>query len=325
MDQTLTRALDRWHRASLLSDEQVADIRAYEDARPPDGDRETDQALRDAEGDGRSSVLAEGLAYLGAALAFGAGVAVFGELWSDLSAGGRVALAAMATAIVAAASWALKDQRGASGRRLSTVLAALSVVGVGLTVGIALEELTSLPGEWIPVVAGIGALTVGVPVHLARETWPTTLALGGAVLLTVIGVADVLGLLDGALPAGVMLMGLGLAWAAAGWSGLARPRSAFEVTGLLAGGVGVQVIAFEDLTVVALVIGLLVAGGALAVGLTEERTAPAVLGGLGITVYAPQLVFEVFGETVGGPLALFVGGVTLVGVSVMILRQKDVV
>ena len=31
-------------------------------------------------------------------------------------------------------------------------------------------------------------------------------------------------------------------------------------------------------------------------------TAPAVLGGLGITVYAPQLVFDLFGETVGGPL-----------------------
>lgn len=105
---------------------------------------------------------------------------------------------------------------------------------------------------------------------------------------------------------------------------MTRPRSAFEITGLLVGGIGVQILAFETFTVPVLLVGLAVAGGAMAVGLSEDRTSPAVLGGLGITVFAPQLVFEVFGETVGGPLALFVGGISLVTVAVTILRRKDV-
>jgi len=159
----------------------------------------------------------------------------------------------------------------------------------------------------------------------ARESWPTTLALGGALLTAVFGAEGAMGLFDGPLPAGITLMGIGLAWAAAGWAGMARPRSAFEITGLLAGGVGVQLLAIDELTVVALLVGLAVSGGAMAVGLSEDRTSPAVLGGLGITVFAPQLVFELFGESVGGPLALFVGGISLITVAVTILRRKEVV
>jgi hypothetical protein len=163
-------------------------------------------------------------------------------------------------------------------------------------------------------------------VHLVRESWPTTLALGAAVLTTVFGSAELLSLLDGPVVPGVVLMGLGLGWAVAGWSGTVRPRSAFEVTGLLTGGVGVQMLTFEEAAaVVALLVGLAVAGGALAVGLSQDRVSPAVLGGLGVTVFAPQLVFELFGDAVAGPLALFVGGVSLVTVAVVILRDQEVV
>lgn len=319
MDATLERAVDRWRDASLLSDDQAQEIRAFEQARRPD------DGVLDELTEGRSGLVAEGLAYLGAALALGAGIAVFGELWGELSAGGRVALAAGATAVLAIAAWVLRDDRGGSVRRLATVLAALSVVGVAVTIGVSLDELTRLDEGWIPTLAGFGALAVGVPVHLARESWPTTLAMGAALLAAVFGTEELLGIIDGAFPAAVTMMGIGLAWAAAGWAGLARPRSAFEITGLVTGGVGVQVLAFEDATVVALLIGLLVAGAALAIGLSEDRTSPAVLGGIGVTVFAPQLVLELFGDALGGPLALFVGGVTLVAVAVVVLRQKEVV
>lgn len=335
MDTTLDRALTRWQDADLLTHEQAADIRAYEGDRADEADLtreagEPDGAVTQAvdavtPAGGRTGLIAEGLAYVGAALALGAGFALFGEFWDDLGAAARISLSAFGTGILAVGAVILRDRTEESLARLATVLAALSVVGTAATIAITMTELTSVEDGWIAVTAGLGALAVGVPVHLARESWPTTLAMGGALLTAVFGVESLFDLLSGPLPAGITLVGIGLAWASAGWAGLARPRSAFEVTGLLTGGVGVQLLAFEELTVVALVIGLVVAAGAMAVGLSEDRTSPAVLGGLGITVFAPQLVFELFGETVGGPLALFVGGISLITVAVTILRRKEVV
>lgn len=328
VDTGLERRLERWRDADLVTADQVDRIRAWEADHAPrdDGEGAVASTVDAVTATGsRTSIIAEGLAYVGAALALGAGFALFGEVWDDLATAARIALSVVGTLILAGGAVVLRDRREGSLARLCTVLAALTVVGVAGTIGITLAELTGLDGEWIAVVAGVGAVAVGTPVHLARESWPTTLALGGALLVAVGGALGALDILDGPMPPGVALMGIGLAWAAAGWSGLARPRSAFEVTGLLTGGVGVQILAFEEFTLVALLVGLAVSGGAMAVGLTEDRTSPAVLGGLGITVFAPQLVVEVFGETIGGPLALFVGGISLVTVAVTILRRKDVV
>lgn len=323
MDATLERALDRWRDADLMTAAQVERIREHEAQQAPDhGEQRTVPEAAVPSG----SRIAEGLAYVGAALALGAGLAVFGELWGDLTGAARTGLAAVGTAILGGSGWALRDRTRGSLSRLASVLAALAVVGVAVTIAIGLDASSELDPAWIGVVAGLAAVAVGTPVHLARESWPTTLALGAAVLTAVFGSADLLSLLDGPVAPGVLLIGLGLAWAAAGWSGTARPRSAFEVTGLLAGGVGVQTLAFEEAaTVVALLVGLAVAGGALAVGLSEDRTPPAVLGGLGITVFAPQLVFELFGDAIAGPLALFVGGISLITVAIVILRKQEVV
>lgn len=330
MDATTQRALDRWCEADLISADQARDIRAFEAARlaapSAPGDVPVDAPAVVEDQTTAGGRIAEGLAYVGAALALGAGLAVFGELWDDLQGPARTGLAALATGILGAGAFALRARRRGSMGRLASVLAGLAVVGVAVTVAVGLDEGTSLDPAWIGVVAGLAAVAVGTPVHLVRESWPTTLALGGAVLTSVFGAAELLSLLDGPVAPGVLLAGLGLAWAAAGWSGAARPRSAFEITGLLAGGSGVQVLAFDDAaTAVALVVGLLVAGGALAVGLSEDRTSPAVLGGLGITVFAPQLVFELFGDAIAGPLALFVGGISLITVAIVILRNQEVV
>ena len=325
VDTSLERALDRWRAADLLSPEQVDDIRAWEEAHDADPSPSGVEAAEEGPGGAGTSLIAEGLGYVGAALAFGAGFALFGELWDDLGSVARIVLCAVGTGIVAAGSLVLRDRAVGSLQRLSSVLAGLTVVGTAGTVAITLVELTNVEEGWVGVLAGLAGLVVAVPLHRMRPSWPTTLATGGALLTAVLAALSLVDLLDGALAPGIALMGIGLAWAAAGWAGRARPRTAFEVTGLLVGGIGVQVIAVESLTIVALLVGLAVAGGAMAVGLAEDRTAPAVLGGLGITVYAPQLVFELFGDTVGGPLALFVGGISLVTVAVTILRRKDVV
>ncbi len=349
MDPTLEHAVERWHGAGLLDDDTVTAIRRHEAQlpvpamagsgtsaaaaagvpapplfAPPAQPPVVDVAPSAAPGEGPSGIefVAEGIAYVGAALALGFGVSLFGNLWQDMSSAGRILLAVVATLVVGAAAAALGDSTRGSTRRLGTVLAALSVVGVALTTLVILNERTELEEHVIALFSGLAGIAAGIPVHLRRASWPTTLALGAAVLTSVFAGAETFDLIQSSAVVGVILMGIGLSWAALGWSGHLQPRSAFQVTGLLAGGIGVQVLAIEEITTVALVIGLVIAALVLGVSLREKETAPAVLGGLGITVFAPQLVFDVFGETLGAPLAVFVAGVALVGVSVLILRKE---
>lgn len=325
MDTLLEDAVARWRTAGLLDEQTVAAIRTHEErsqAVPAeiDGVDAGDRVLPS----GRAGLVAEGLAYLGAALAFGAGVALFAELWTDLSGIARTSVAGFGTVALAGAAAALSGAASAAVGRLRSVLAALAVVGVATTVGVGLDELTTIDGDLLALLVGLSGLAAGIPAHRWRPSWPTTLALGAALMTAVVAAELVVGLAadDEPLVFGVTAMGIGLAWAALGWAGVARPRHAFEITGLLTGGVGVQTLAFDQFPVAALVVGLVVAGGVLAVGIAEERTSPAVLGGLGITVFAPQLVVEVFGDTIGGPLALFVGGLALVAVAITVLRQR---
>jgi hypothetical protein len=331
MEPVVAAALERW-RGTLLTDDLYEQILAFE------GAQATETAVSStpdplmapppappapiAPG-GKLDLAAEGLAYVGAALALGFGAAVFGSLWTELGSLGRIVMMVVPTVIVGAAGITLGDKHRGSVRRLGTVLSALAVIGVGISTAVVLTELTEVKDVAVATLAGLAGLAAGIPTHRARTSWPTTIVLGVAVLLTVFAGISWIELPSSSTVIGIILIGLGLAWASLGWSGHLRPRDAFEVTGLVTGGVGVQVMAFEGgLTTTALCIGLLVSGAALAQALREGRTPPAVLGGLGITVFAPQLVLHLFEDTMGAPLAIFVAGITLVAGSVLILRQR---
>ena len=328
VDPRIDDALERWRDAGLVGDDEVEAIRAFERGghEPSDGDAGPPPPPPDEDGllpEGRAGLLAEGLAYVGAALAFGAGATLFAELWNDLSGVARTLVAAAGTMALGGAAAALAGPTSDAVRRLRTLLWALAAVGVGLTVGIGLVELVDTSGAVARTTGGAAALVAAAAVHRRRPSWPTALVAGGALLLFLLSGEELLGLDSSEVAAGVTVAAVGLAWASLGWAGWLRPRSAFEVTGLLAGGVGIQVLAFDAYPLTALAVGLLVSAGAVAVGMVEERTSPAVLGGLGVTVFAPQVVFELFGETIGGPLALFVAGLTLVAVAVLVLRQRS--
>lgn len=333
METVLEQAVQRWREADLLDESTAAAIRSYEEDRghaatAPASHAPPSAGPREATDDdgllphGRAGLVAEGLAYLGAALAFGAGFALFAEVWQELSGLARTLVVGAGTLAVGGAAAALAGADTDPVRRLRSLLGALAVLGVAATVAIGLSELATLDEDVVMLLAGVTGLAAAVPVHLARPSWPSALVMGAAVVTTTIAGESVLGIGDTDVAAGVTLAGLGLAWAALAWSGHLRPRAAFEVPGLLVGGLGIQIVGFSAFPVGALLVGLAVAGGVLALGMLEDRTSLAVLGGLGITVFAPQLVFEVFGDTIGGPLALFVGGVALVGVAVMVLRQR---
>jgi len=314
VETTVERALERWVEADVLDHGSAERIRQFEQAR--------DEPAEPDEGRDRGW-LAEGMAYVGAALALGAAGLVLGDVWDDLAAAGRLGVAAVATGLLVLAATVLRDHARGPAHRLCTLLSALAVLGWAATVTLGLQASVDPSADLVALVVGLATLGPAALLHRVRASWPTTLVLGGAVVTTVLGaLAVATPQLDAPL-VGITLAGLGLAWAALGWSGHLRPRTPVEVTGLLAGGVGCQVLAFEA-PVLGASVALVVALAAVAVGVSESRTAPAALGGLGLTIFAPQLVVELLGEQVGGPLALLVAGLGLVGVAVLLLRRTEV-
>jgi hypothetical protein len=320
MEKLVDEALTRWHHAGLVDDRTLAAIRRFEESRPSSaGTAATGSSRRH----GRVGLLAEGLAYLGAALAFGAGVALFSELWFEMGGTARTLTAAGGTLAVGGGAAALGRSDSPPVARLRSLLAALAIVGLGLTIGVGLTELTSMSEEMTTLIAGAVALVAAVPVHLARPSWPTALAAGAALMTATLAGEAVAGWGDNEVQAGWTMAALGALWAALGWLGLGRPRGAFEIPGLLTLGFGIQMLAFAAFPLAANVVGLAVAAAVLALGMVQERTSPAVLGGLGIAVFAPQVVLELFGDTIGGPLALFVGSLALVAAAVVVLRLRN--
>jgi len=320
VEDRVEEAVARWHRAGLIDERTVAAIHQFEGERAP---ADAAAAGRADGAGGRGGLVAEGLAYLGAALAFGAGFALFSELWFELGGIARTLTAAGGTLAVGGGAAALARSESPPVARLRSLLAALAVVGVALTVGVGLTELTSIGQESTTMLAGAAALVVVVPIHLGRPSWPTALAAVAALVTTVLAAEAAAGWADDEVTAGWTLAGIGLVWTVLGWAGVARPRAAFEIPGLLILGAGIQTLAFAALPVAAPLVGLGIAGMVLAVGIVQGRTSPAVLGGIGIAVFAPQLVLELFGDTVGGPLALFVGSLALVVAAVVVLRQRS--
>jgi hypothetical protein len=84
------------------------------------------------------------------------------------------------------------------------------------------------------------------------------------------------------------------------------------VVGLLTVGWGAQIMAFDDDPVPGLVTAIVLAGVLVAVSIVERQTLFLVFGAVGVFVFAPQLVFEWFGDTLGAPLVLLITGLLLI-------------
>jgi hypothetical protein len=343
MEQVLEHALDRWVGAGLVEHEQAGEIRAFEQAAvpappeaevpaPPEaGVPATPEVAAPlvppptADDGARRSWLAEGLAYVGAAFALGAGTTIVAQVWDGLGPTARVLVTLAATLVVAGGARALWGSTTGAGHRLATLLAAIATAGAAATTGLALSGWTGVSEELVALGVGLGGLVPGGLVHRVRASWPTTLVLGASVVTTVLGLLVVVGGDLGEVPTGLSLAAIGLAWSALGWAGWLRPRNAVEITGLLAGGIGCQVLAFGDTALLGVLLGIVVSGAVVAIGVTEERTSTSVLGGAGLTLFMPQLVLELLPDQVGGPLALLVAGVGLVVVAVLVLRRDEAV
>lgn len=325
----LEAALARWRAADLLDDAQVAAVRAHEAARA-----RTDAAPAPASApawggpaptvpaaDGRRTLFAEAVGYLGAALAVGALALLLGDLWRQLTPGGRIALAVLLTTVAGAVAVSLHRTTSPAIARLTSLLGLATTLGAAWTAGLVAEAVL-LPDHRVGLAASVAALAVALPAQLVRPRPLPQLTLLASATATLLSLLTPGPLSADALWVALPVVALGVAWVLLGRGGWLHPAWLAEASGLALALVALQAASFGDHRLGVLLAAVVVAAAAVGVAVAAGGTHHLAVGAVGLFVLLPQLVTEVFGDAIGAPATLLVVGLLLVLLAAGLARAR---
>jgi len=299
-----SEAIRRWVRAGLISKEQGDAILRSE----------AEWTGRVAAAGSRVPLVAEVLAYIGAALALAAIGVLLRQHWHELAPTARFALAAAATALFALGGWLLRGAADPALQRLAGVLWLVSAGTFAGTVAILVVEAWGPSDATTALTASMCAMAYTLAVWAWRPRALQLLALAGAGLATV---GSILALTSAPATAVVLsVWAFGLAWFVATWRRILRPADAGFVAGALALLVAPWI---SDLDWPAF-LGLATAVGLMAASVALHQTPLLVLGAIGLFGFLTRTIAIYFAGTVGVPMALLLAGVLLVGVALVTAR-----
>lgn len=306
--------LDRWESKSLLPHDEAEAIRAFEHDEVAEAPR--------------VPLIAEVVAYLGAALALGAGVALVGPRWEDITHAQRLTGAAVICAVLLLAGGWLRASDEPVVRRLAGVLWTLSVAALAGLVALLVFDLPAgrEPAHWATFALGFSAAAYAAILRALRPCTPLVAALYAATL-TAIGGAGVWAIREGWTwldqhPAwfGTAMVLLSAAWIAAGAAGILEPKWAALTIGAI-GAVFAPQTAFEPIGY-GLLLGVGVAIALLAASTVFRNVAMLALGAIGLFGYLVGAIVHFLGDSIGVPLALLLCGLVLLAVSVVVARLR---
>jgi hypothetical protein len=266
----------------------------------------------------RSTLLAEVLGYLGAALVVAALAALMGDRWSDIPLAGQIAIVAMATAVGAVTGAVARRREAAAFTRMASLLWLATVGGVaGLTVLVASDGL-DLSDEVTLVCVLAAAAAAAVAFYVLLPGWLQMIALVGTTTGLVAAVLNLAGV-DFSPVYGFVLLAIGTTWVLQAFRPLLGPASAATIAGAVAFFIGSAAISGEWT-----IAGLALLGvGAIAMLVSSVLTRNIlflVLGALGLFQSLPRLAVELFGESIGAALALLVAGAVIIVVALRLRR-----
>lgn len=266
--------------------------------------------------------LAEAVGYVGAVIALAAVALLLGQGWADLNVGGRLAIVALLTVIIASAGVALRSSDTAPIQRLVSVLLVGGVVGVVWIVGIVVTDIAGWRENDIALAVGGAALAMALPLYVRRRrALPQLATLTGALILVVAIFArpaftgDVSWL-------GLAVWSVGAAWALLALGKYLEPEALAAATGTAVAIIGVAAAAYGPARVAMLIIGLTTAGLVLARGVLRDATYLVAIGAIGVLIFFPQLVIHLFGDSAGAMIAMLVVGLMLVLLAVRLVRGR---
>lgn len=311
----ILRRLDLWAEKGLISREEVAAIREFEsaggEARPK-----------------RIAPLIQALLYMGTALTLAALGTIYWQLYGDLSQAARVVVPALLAVVLATAGWfATRRNTDPDVRRFGGVLWLLST---GAVAGFMSELVTpdELAGDWSLFLVGVGtAAWAGNLAFLSRQA-TTQIGLFGTSVVTVVGL--VFGLTDGFANESdiawltVPLALLGLGWIVAGRFRILRPAALADV-------LGAAIVLYAPTLLfgtnidegIALLLGSVIAGSLLGASAWLRSTALLAIGAVGLYAYSFRAIWVYFGDTIGMPVVLLIGGLLLLAIAFGAIRLSS--
>lgn len=318
----LPERLDRWTDAGLLTAEQAGAITRFERERSAGHEADAAAAL---EADGRpdrQTLGVEAVGYVGAALALGAIGVLLSEVWSQLVVAGRLSLVALLTVLLAAGGLALRGDDRPPLQRLTSVLFCGAVVGVGWCAGVVGADVLDLRDENVALMVGIAAAAAAAPAYVTRRRALPQLTLLAAIVVTIGALFFRFPLPPDPGWGGLVFWAVGIAWLLLGAGRWLEPRRVAEIAGGIIALLAVQVASFDDARLPALALAVVTAGGLVVLAIISDRAHHLGVGAVGLFVLAPQLVFELFGDAIGGPATLLVVGLLLVLLAVGLGRAR---
>ncbi len=267
----------------------------------------------------RSTLLAEVLGYLGAALMVAAIAALTGEQWSEIPFAGHVAIVAAAT-VVGVIGGAVSGRRpGAAFDRMASLLWFATVGGVaGLTALVASDGF-DLTDEVTLVAVLAAASAVAVAFYVLHPRWLQLFAVVGTTAGLVAASLQLAGV-ESAPVYGFVLMAIGAGWVLQSSRPVLRPMSAATIAGAVVYFVGCLTLTNEWL-VAGLVLIALGATALLVSSVFTRNTVHLVLGAIGLFQSLPSLAVELFGSSIGAPLALLLAGAVIILVALRVRRS----
>lgn len=296
--------LRRWVEAGLIDADTATAIETYEAGRT---------------GSSRVSRGMEAVAYLGAALVLVALVVMAVEFWDRIEPWGRITLSGAVTVVLFAVGLVLGRSEEPAVDRAQTFAWLLTVAAVALTAAVTLTELTDIDGEQTFLYASLIALVAAVGLWWQRASVLQMAAMGVAAGVAVIAaVSQFESAPEWAI--GLALAGLGAVGITLTGFGLLRPtRTAYVLS-----AIGALAIAFpESNNLPWPLLGLGVALALMGLSVAIGETVLLGLGVAGLFVYIPMTIFELFGESLGVPVALLITGLVLLGVVVLTVRMRQ--
>lgn len=308
MAARLRHDLDRWTEAGLIRDDQADAIAAFENGESPSG----------------PGFLAEGLGYLGAALAVGAGVLIAQNAWEDLNTVERLTMIAVLAIAMFASGWALRTRAVPALQRLTDVMWFGATVAAGAFAGLFGSDVLGFAEQEIGVAVGLAIVLVGGALWTVRRRSLELIAVAIGVSITVMSATTLIAGGDvSPLVFGPIIWVIGASLLAAGHVKRIAPAATATVIGALGIAFGSQVVSVEG-GVLGAAFAAITAGALMVYAVKQQDDIMLAMGGIMVLLFVPQLVFAIFGDSLGAPLALFLTGTALVAIAIAITRARTV-
>jgi hypothetical protein len=303
--------LDQWVEKGLVTSDQAAAIKEFE------------QAGGEIGHPGIAPII-QALLYMGSALTLAALGTIYWRFYEDLSKVLRVTIPALLAAVLAAAGWFTARRTDADLRRFGGVLWLLST---GAFAGFLSELIMpdELAGDWSLFLVGTAlALWAGVLFALSSQT-TTQLGFFGSTVVAAVALPFALthGFADEST---IVWLALSFGLLGMGWITGARTR--FLQPMVLADVLGGALVLFAPTFLfgtdmsegVPLLLGSVVSGGLLGASAWLGSPALIAVGAVGLYAYSFRAIWVYFGDTIGMPVVLLIGGLLLLAIAFGAIR-----